>query len=134
MCPDCANNEVAPLRLRGLAVQLVDTNGQCYALVEAMKSPAPPWGTPHHDILIPIPAAYDAAELDGFYIALPYTFNGGEHPRAKGNVIDVLQRKWCQVSWHYPDGKPWRRGQDSVETHIIHCQGFFLHRGAVNER
>jgi hypothetical protein len=81
-----------------------------------------------------VPAAYDAANLDGFYVGLPCGYNNGEHPRIQGNIIEAMERKWRLVSWHYPEGKLWRRGQDSLETHIVHCRGFFLHRGAVNER
>ena len=134
MCPDRVREEVEELVRRGIAVKLVDVNGQCYVLVEGVEAPSPPWSSGRYDILIAIPAAYDAAELDGFYVALPYGYNNGEHSRINGDVIDVLQRKWRRVSWHYQEGKPWKRGQDSLETHIIHCRGFFLHRGAINER
>ena len=133
MCPERAGEEVADLVRRGVAVQLIDVDGQCYALVEHVEARTPPWGAAAYDILIAIPAAYDAAQLDGFYLGLPYTFNGGSHKRVQGTIIEALGRKWQQVSWHYPDGKPWQRGQDSLESHIVHCKGFFLHRGAVNE-
>ncbi len=132
MGPDRVCEEVDELVRRGVAVKPVDLNGQCYVLVEGVEAPSPPWSSARFDILIAIPAAYDAAELDGFYVALPCGFNNGEHPRIKGNVIELLKRKWRQVSWHYPEGKPWRRGQDSLETHIFHCRGFFLQRRSVN--
>ena len=134
MVPYRVREEVDELVRRGVAVKLAEVNGQCYALVEGVEAQSPPWSSARFDILIAIPAAYDAAELDGFYVALPCGFNNGEHPRINGNVIEMLERKWRQVSWHYREGKPWRRGQDSLETHIVHCRGFFLHRGAVNER
>jgi hypothetical protein len=134
MCPECVREEVEDLVRRGVRVKLTEVNGQCYALTECLETLSPPWGAPQYDILIAIPAMYDAAELDGFYLGLPYTYNGGEHPRVQGQVIEVLERKWRQVSWHYPDGKPWCRGQDSLETHIVHCRGFFFHRGALNDR
>ncbi len=131
MCPERARVEVEELVGRGAKVQLVETD-QCYALVEAIKAPSPPWNKTAFDILIAIPAAYDAAELDSFYLELPYTFNGGEHSRIKGAVIDVLKRQWRLVSWHYEDDKKWLRGRDSLESHIAHCHGFFLNRGATN--
>jgi hypothetical protein len=132
MVPDRAREEVEELIGRGAGVELIEVNGQCYAHTFMRGIPVPPWGAVEHEILIPIPAAYDAADLDGFYLALPYQYNGGEHNRVNGNTIDAVGRKWRQVSWHYPEGKPWRRGQDSLETHIAHCRGFFLCRGAVN--
>lgn len=134
MVPDRAQEEVKGLVGRNVAVQLIENSGQCYALITGLESPCPPWGANRHDILIVIPAAYDAAELDGFYVGLPYSFNGGEHNRVNGNIVELLGRKWKQVSWHYPEGKPWRRGQDNLETHIFHCSGFFVGRGAVNAR
>jgi len=134
MQPTSAVEQVQELVDRGVAIELTAIGGQCYALVNGVEAPTPPWSNSKFDILIAIPAAYDAAHLDGFYLALPYTFNDGEHPRVQGQIIEHLDRKWRLVSWHYPDGKPWIRGQDSIETHIVHCRGFFLHRGAVNAR
>jgi hypothetical protein len=134
MIPERAREEADELARRDVAVQLLEANGQCYAWTKGLEASSPPWNSASNDILIAIPAVYDAAELDGFYVALPCSFNDGEHPRINGNIIEVLQRKWRAVSWHYPEGKPWKRGQDSLETHIVHCRGFFLHRGAVNER
>ncbi len=132
MSPDRANEEVKDLTERGIAVRLVENNRQCYALVGGLSSPAPPWNKDRFDILIAIPAAYDAAELDSFYVELPCTFNEKDHPQIQGTIIDVEGRKWRLVSWHYREGKPWVRGKDSLETHIAHCRGFFLQRGLGN--
>jgi hypothetical protein len=132
MCPDRIREEVSALVGSGRGAELVEANGQCYALIKGVEAPSPPWSKSGFDILIPVPAAYDAAELDGFYLELPYAYNGGEHSRIKGDVIEVASRKWRQVSWHYPEGKAWLRGRDNLETHVVHCRGFFLNRGAVN--
>lgn len=134
MIPERAAEEVSVLVSRGMAIELTERNGQCYALVKGTKAPTPPWGKSEFDILIAVPAMYDAADLDGFYVELPCQYNNGEHPRVQGDVIEHLGRKWRLVSWHYADGRPWVRGQDTLETHIEHCHGFFLHRGAKNER
>lgn len=132
MGPDCAVDEVKALTAGGVAIELVELNGQCFALVKAIDAPSPPWSKPAFDILIAIPAAYDAAQLDAFYVELPCGYKDGAHPRVQGQTIVLAGRTWQLVSWHYPDGKPWVRGQDSLETHIVHCRGFFLNRGAVN--
>jgi Prokaryotic E2 family E len=132
MRPNRANEEVKDLNERGVALRLVENNRQCYALVAGLPSPAPPWNKDRFDILIAIPAAYDAAELDSFYVELPCAFNGKDHPQIQGTIIDVDGRKWRLVSWHYKEGKPWVRGKDSLETHITHCRGFFLNRGLGN--
>jgi hypothetical protein len=134
MCPERASEEVNELAARGMVIRLLEYNRQWYALVGEVVSRAPPWNKDRFDILIAIPAAYDAAELDGFYVELPCTYNGGEHTRIQGTVIELDGRKWRLVSWHYRDGKPWIRGKDSLETHIMQCRGFFLERGAANAR
>lgn len=132
MCPEAAKEEVAALMKRGSAVKLVEIGQQCYALATVQGVPSPPWDRSNYEILVAIPAAYDACSLDGFYVALPFMYKGGEHTRAKGDTITFDGRQWRLVSWHYPDGKPWMRGQDDLDSHLNHCKGFFLHRGAVN--
>jgi Prokaryotic E2 family E len=134
MVPERVAEEVKELVARSVPVELSELNGQCYALVKAVKAPSPPWNKAQFDILIPIPAAYDSAGLDGFYVEWPCAYNNGEHKRIQGQYLDHLNRKWRLVSWHYPDDRPWVQGHDNIETHIEHCHGFFLHRGAVNEK
>jgi hypothetical protein len=132
MCPPALQPEIDQLVGRGAAVELIEAGGQSYVLGRAVAAPTPPWDQGTYDILVAIPAAYDAASLDAFYLALPYKFHGGSHPRVQGAVITVLGRQWQLVSWHYQDGKPWARGLDDLASHLTHCQGFFFHRGAVN--
>lgn len=133
MCPQTAKDEIELLAGRDVAVELVEAGGQWYALGRALGAPVPPWDLPAYDILVAIPAAYDAASLDAFYLGLPYKFNGGTHPRVQGAVITVNGRQWQLVSWHYRDGKPWTRGLDDLASHITHCKGFFFNRGAIND-
>lgn len=134
MSTNRVGEEAKDLGERGIALRLVEINGQCYALVGGIPSPAPPWNKDRFDILIAIPAAYDAAELDSFYVELPCTHNGKDHPQIQGTIIDLDGRRWRLVSWHYSEGKPWVRGKDSLETHIAHCRGFFIQRGLRNAR
>jgi hypothetical protein len=130
--PDAAITQVAGLKYRGVHVELIDNNGQCYALARGIEAPSPPWDRSAYEILVAIPLLFDEAGLDGFYLALPYQFNNGQHQRVNGQVLQADGRSWQLVSWHYPDGKPWRRDQDSLESHLAHCRGFFLNRGATN--
>jgi Prokaryotic E2 family E len=132
VCPRAAQDEVTRLSRRGIKIELVDAVGQCYALASGVDAPVSPWDRASYDILIAIPAAYDDAGLDAFYLGLPYTFKGGTHPRVQGAVIELNGRRWQLVSWHYPEGASWKRGQENLETHTLHCKGFFLQRGAVN--
>jgi hypothetical protein len=130
-----AKSEIERLTALGIAITLVNEGSQPYALVRGVEAPSPPWDRTTYDILIAIPIAYDLGTvLDGFYIALPYTFQKGEHNRVNGQVVVVGNSQWKAVSWHYPDGKQFRFDVDNIESHIVHCRGFFLERGAVNAR
>ena len=131
-CSEAATAQVATLRTKGGDIELIDINGQCYVLARGIEAPSPPWDRSTYDILVAVPLLFDEAALDGFYLGLPYQFNNGQHPRVNGQVIQWGERVWRLVSWHYPDGKPWRRGIDSLESHLVHCRGFFLNRGATN--
>jgi hypothetical protein len=116
----------------GVKLRLIDHVGQCYVLHERLATPSADWETAVHDVLIPVPLAYETAGLDGFYLKLPYKFKGGEHSRVSGQILTIDGMQWKLVSWHYADGKPWRAGTDNLETHITHVKGFFLKRGATN--
>jgi len=130
-----AKAEIDRLALLDVSIELVTQGVQPFALVGGIEAPSPPWDRKLYDILIAIPIAYDlGTALDGFYLALPYKFQNGEHNRINGQVVSVQNRDWKAVSWHYPDGKPFRLEVDNIESHIIHCRGFFLQRGAVNAR
>jgi hypothetical protein len=130
-----AKAEIDQLVSAGTSIELVIEGVQPFALVGGIEAPSPPWDRKLYDILIAIPVAYDLGTvLDGFYVALPYKFQNGEHNRVNGQVVSVRNRDWKAVSWHYPDGKPFRLEVDNIESHIVHCRGFFLQRGAVNAR
>lgn len=130
-----AKAEIARLAAAGLPVELVNEDVQPYVLVRGIDAPSPPWNRKQYDILFPIPLAYDmGTPLDAFYLGLPYTFSNGQHNRVSGQEITISNSLWKLVSWHYPDGKPFDPARDSIESHIIHCRGFFLERGATNAR
>jgi hypothetical protein len=133
MYPDTIVSEVKGLRQRGLAVDLVQAAGQCYARLSSVAAPTPPWDRSSYDVLVAVPFTYGISGLDAFYLKLPYSFNGGEHPRVNGGIITVEGEQWRLVSWHYADGKEWVQGQDSLETHLQHVKGFFRGRGARND-
>src|SRR5438874_2212311 len=101
MCPEVVKEEVAALVKRGASLEMVEEANHCYVLASGRAAPTPTWNQNCYDILVAIPAAYDAASLDSFYLALPYTFKGGSHPRVQGTVITVKNRQWQLVSWHY---------------------------------
>ncbi|MFN0012142.1 MAG: E2/UBC family protein [Phycisphaerales bacterium] len=121
--------EVDCLRVRGVEVEILEHAGQTYVLASRVAAPSPPWDRQAYDILIAVPLLFDQASLDAFYVALPYKFQDGKHERVNGPVIRIRDREWQLVSWHYLDGKPWKSGLDTLETHIEHCKGFFLTRG-----
>lgn len=125
---------VEALRLQGIEIELVEHGGQWYAHVAAVPAKSPPWDKDAYPVLVAIPADETAA-LDAFYLGLPYSFNGGAHPRVgnAGTTLSLLGREWKLVSWHYADDRPWRPGRDDLASHLAHVRGFFLHRGARND-
>ena len=130
-----AKAEIERLAAASTAIELVMDGVQPYVWVGGIGAPKPPWDRASYDILIAIPLAYDLGTgLDGFYLALPYSFNNGEHNRVNGQALTLKNTQWRAVSWHYPDGKQFQAGVDCIESHIVHCRGFFLARGAVNAR
>jgi len=130
-----AKAEIERLAAAGSDISLTTEGPQPYAKVRGIEAPSPPWDRTTYDILIAIPIAYDLGTgLDGFYVALPYSFNKGEHNRVNGQTVTLGGHQWRAVSWHYPDGKEFRIGTDNIESHIVHCRGFFLARGAINAR
>lgn len=133
--PAAASEEIKKLRGRGIGIDSLEAGGQSYARVRGVIAASPPWDRKGYEILVAIPAAYDdGAALDAFYLRMPYSFKGGTHPRvANGPMIALDGHQWQLVSWHYADGQPWDRARgDGLETHIVHCSGFFAHRGAIN--
>lgn len=127
--PDAMVREVEQLRARGVEVEIVSLGAQCYVLARQIEAPSRTWDRAGYDILIAVPAAYDDAGLDAFYLGIPYSYKGNQHERVNGDEITVGDRKWKLVSWHYADGKEWMRGVDCLETHLVHCKGFFFGRG-----
>lgn len=123
------DKEVAALRRSGRNAEVWEHENQLYVWVESVLAPAPPWDRRSYQILIAVPAAYDQASLDAFYLGLPYTWNGRTHERVNGGEIRVRDRLWKLVSWHYLDGKHWQAGKDTLGTHIVHSEGFFSDRG-----
>jgi hypothetical protein len=130
--PDQLKREVQDLRQKAVDVEILEHENQPYVLAAARPAPSPPWDQTRYDILLAIPLVYDDAALDGFYLGLPYRYNAGDHPRVNGATIRIRDRDWRLTSWHYLDGKPWTKGRDTLESHLVHCDGFFLGRGASN--
>ena len=130
-CPQDAIDEVARLNCKGLDFELVEVGSQWFALTR-VEAPSPPWDRDAYDILVVLPGAYADASLDAFYLGLPYSFHNNVHPRISGDQIQHGGRTWQLVSWHYPDNRPWQRNLDDIESHVAHCRGFFLNRGAEN--
>ena len=130
-----AKAEIEALAAAGLKIELVNVGAQPYAHVRHVEAPSPPWDRASYDIFIAIPLAYDdGSGLDAFYLEQPYQYNGAKHGNVVGQDITCNGKTWKQVSWHYADTKPFDPKVDNIESHIVHCRGFFLHRGATNAR
>ena len=98
-------------------------NGQRYILVTGVPTINMVWILPATDILISVPNNYPIGGLDAFYADKKLILkNGQKHPRMQAEH-NILGRMWLLVSWHY--NKPWSPNQDTLLSHIYHCQDYF---------
>jgi len=131
--PPILSREVDGLKRIGYDLEIIEIGGQCYVLVRKIPARSPPWDRTEYEILIAIPTTYDDAALDAFYLEEPHAYSGGEHERVRGARVNGNGKSWRLASWHYTNRHPWRHGSDSLETHIMHCMGFFIARGVKND-
>nr|ART39093.1 H518 [uncultured bacterium] len=128
--PAIAEQHVRELIESGIQAQLVAIDGQGYLHVQGVEARGGAWEPEVVEILVGMPMAYDDANLDAFYLKLPYSYKGGGHERVQGAVIQWNDAQWQLVSWHYHEDQPWVPGRDTIASHLVHCMGFFPGRGA----
>ena len=103
-----------------------DDKGQYYVIVSQVETISKDWGIEKVDILFSVSLNYPIGGLDAFHADKSLMlFNGQRHPRMQAED-HILGKHWWRISWHY--NKPWST-QDSLLTHIYHCQDF-LKRGS----
>ena len=109
--------------------QLVVQNGQRYVEVSGLAISCPPWSSWLATILIAIGATYPQG---GFRIAfyLDTSVNQGGSIPNQQTIATIAGRAWALISWHYAQGHEWSASRDDLASHIAHCRGFFLRRGA----
>jgi hypothetical protein len=123
------DDDMEALRSAGASVVLHKINGQRYAEALLLGIPTPPWSGGLANILIAVPDTYPQGGLDAFYLGSGLTQNGVV-PRQQ-STVNLLNRNWSLISWHYPANRPWDPRFDDLAAHIEHCRGFFLARGVT---
>jgi hypothetical protein len=118
---------VAELCRAGFEARFGKEGAQQFVVVAGLQIPKPPWDQPGATIAVAVPAAFPPAALERFYLAAPCTKGGSRHPNC-GEPVQLLGMQWYPAGWHYPDGRPWRWGIDTLESHIRHCHAFFFNR------
>jgi hypothetical protein len=73
------------------------------------------------DLMIRIPAQYNMAGLDMFYVDPPLKLkNGGGYPNKADTFENHNSRSWQRFSRHFPT--PWRAGVDGLRNFFPHIQ------------
>lgn len=65
------------------------------------------------DLMIRIPAQYNLAGLDMYYVDPPLQLKSGGYPKAAEVFESYAQRQWQRFSRHLP--LPWRPGIDGLQ-------------------
>lgn len=64
------------------------------------------------DLMIRIPAGYNTAGLDMYYVDPPLRLKSGSYPQAAEQFEDHANRRWQRFSRHL--ATPWRAGLDGL--------------------
>lgn len=104
-------------------------NGQLYVVVRQLPTKNKDWILSAADILISIPNTYPIGGLDAFYVDRNLKLTTDQKHQRMSSEHKILERQWWLISWHYVDNKPWSSQDDTLLTHIYHCQRF-LNQGS----
>lgn len=103
----------AYLREKGYQWELFpDGNGACLVISDFAVAPNR-YDRDKTDLLIRIPAQYNIAGLDMFYVSPELKFPNGSYPEAAGTFQDYVNRRWQRFSRHLTT-TPWRPGVDGL--------------------
>ena len=103
----------AYLREKGYQWQLFpDGKGACLVISDFAVAPNR-YDRDKTDLLIRIPAQYNIAGLDMFYVSPELKFQDGSYPEAAGTFQDYVNRRWQRFSRHLTI-TPWCPGVDGL--------------------
>jgi hypothetical protein len=110
---DLPEDDEAFLRNKGYAYKLIpDGEGACL-VIEGYPVNPEVYDRPETDLMIRIPAQFNIAALDNYYVDPPIRLKTGGYPPAADHFEDHAGRKWQRFSRHLP--RPWRAGVDGLQ-------------------
>jgi len=109
---DLPETDEAFLKGKGYSWRLVpDRAGACLIITGYAVNPDV-YDRPQTDLMLRIPAQYNLAGLDMYYVDPPLRLKGGGYPRSAESFERHVERQWQRFSRHLP--RPWRTGVDDL--------------------
>ena len=122
MIPQAAADEIEALQCRGSCVEIFDENQQCYVWAKGLDIPAPPWSAAATDILIPIPASYENAELDKLLLEARSILDDAKRKELYAKAQQIVRNEapmifgwgWHQL-WGVSTAVKWSPDADEID-------------------
>jgi hypothetical protein len=106
------------LREKAYDWQLLPDGNGAYLIIRNYPVSAELFDRDKIDLMIRIPAGYNNAALDMFYVDPELKLRKtGAHPEAASHFEDHCERRWQRFSRHLRDGT-WRAGIDGLPTFL----------------
>lgn len=109
------------LQQKGYQWELVAAKDGACLIIKGYPTSADIYDRATTDLMIRIPAQYNNAALDMFYVDPPLKLKTGGYPNRADSFEDHVQRRWQRFSRHF--STPWRAGTDGLPTLLT-----FVHR------
>ncbi len=100
------------LTAKGYNWQLVPGGDGAFLIVPGYCVNPEVYDRPQTDLMIRIPAQYNLAGLDMYYLDPPLQLRSGGYPKAADNFESHVGRQWQRFSRHLVT--PWRPGMDDL--------------------
>jgi Prokaryotic E2 family E len=101
------------LSRKGYSYELVPVREGACLIVAAYPVNANVYDRSQVDLMVRIPAQYNIAALDMYYVEPVLRLKGGEYPQAASQFESHAGRQWQRFSRHL--ASPWRAGVDGLQ-------------------
>ena len=105
------------LRDKGYGWQLIPDGNGAFLVIKDYPTSAQLFDRDRTDLMVRIPAGYNNAGLDMFYVDPPLRLReGGGYPQAADHFEDHVGRHWQRFSRHLKNA--WRAGIDGLPSFL----------------
>jgi hypothetical protein len=116
---DLPDDDETFLNSKGFSWQLVPNGAEGYLIISAYPVNAETYDRASVDLMVRIPAQYNMAALDMYYVDPPLRLrSGGAYPQAADTFENHNGLSWQRFSRHLPG--PWRAGVDGLRMFFAH--------------